>query len=79
MKSKLTEIFNSGDRGQIRLQFDEETGELYVNDRKVLYEVTLTKWQKILAFSVSVAFIAQGVVAVLVFIFKDWQGLMKVI
>lgn len=79
MSPKLTEIFNSGDRGQIRLQYDEENGELYVNDKKVLYEVALSRWQKILAFSVSIALVLQGAMAALTFFFRDWANLKNIL
>lgn len=56
-KLKLVEIFNVEERGKVRvrLQYDERSSELYVNDRKVVTEVSLTCLQKLLAYSVSTA------------------------
>jgi hypothetical protein len=78
MKSKLVELLHSGDKDQFRIQYDEENGELYVNDKKVAYEVALTKWQNILAVSVSLAVIFEAIVSILTFFFKDFDGLMKI-
>lgn len=63
---KLIEILSSGgDKDdKVRLQYEEETGELYVNDRKVVTEVGLTKMQKFLAYGASIAIIVQGVMSV---------------
>lgn len=78
MKPNLVELLSSGDKSQLRLQYDEVSGELYVNDKKVAYEVSLTKGQKILAVCVSVAIIFEGLASILTFFFKDIHGLIKV-
>lgn len=55
MEPKLVLLLTSGDKGQFRIQYDEVNGDLYINDKKVAYEIKLTKWQKILAAGMSVA------------------------
>ena len=79
MKPKLVELLRSGDRSQFLLQYDEESGELYVNYKKVAYEVTFTKWQRFFAVCVSLAIIFEGVTSVLTFFFKDINGFIKAV
>ena len=69
-KPKLIDIFGTGGENddKVKLQYDERTCELYVNDKKVVTEVSLTIVQKILAYGVSIALIVQGVMSVLSYI-----------
>lgn len=75
-RPKLVELMWSDD-GKFHIQYDEQTGELYINNKKVLYEVTLTSWQKILAIGVSLALIFQGAMSVITFFFKDFHALIQ--
>ncbi len=65
--SKIKEIFTvTCDNGEVmRLQYHKKTGELYVNDKKVVTEVALSTLQKFLAYGVSLAIMVQGLMSVL--------------
>lgn len=71
-KPELETIFTHGgeDDSNIRFQYDKNTNELYVNDKKVVTEIGFSKAQKVLGWLVSGAIIAQGVMSILTFIFK---------
>ena len=65
-KPELETIFSHGGEhdSKIKLQYDKKTNELYVNDKRVVTEVGFSKWQKVLATSVSLAIVVQAVMAI---------------
>lgn len=65
-KPKLIEIFSSGGdkNNKVRLQYDNKTGELYVNDKKVVTEVDFSKSEKILAWLVAISVATQAVMSI---------------
>ena len=66
LESDLVEIFGVGGKNddEVKLQYNKRTKELYVNNKKVVTEVSLTVIQKILVFCVSISIITQGVMSV---------------
>ncbi len=66
-KPDLVEIFGAGGEhdDKIRLQYDENTNELYVNNKKVITEIDFSKSEKILAWIVAISVAVQSVMSVL--------------
>jgi len=69
MDSELDEVFSSND-GKFRLQYHKETNDLYINERKIAYDLNLTWWQNLLAVLVSVAVIVDCVFNTLTYFYK---------
>lgn len=61
-KPKLTEIF-SCDNEKVKLQYDENTNELYVNGEKIVTKVNLDKQERWIAWLIAIATVAQAVFA----------------
>lgn len=69
MDSKLVEIFNDNG-GRFRLQYHKETNDLYINDKKIAYEISLAWWQNLLAIFVSIAVIVDCIFNILTYFCK---------
>lgn len=70
MDSNIVEIF-SDNGGKFRLQYHKETNDLYINDKKMAYDLTLTWWQNLLAILVSFAVIVDCFFNVLTYFYKS--------
>lgn len=70
MTKNLEEIASFGDDGKSKLQFDPESGDLYANDRKISYDLSLTWWQNLLAILVSLSVIAQSIISVIQYFYS---------
>jgi len=49
------EDFCWSEDGKFVLQYEKNTGELYISNRKIAYDVRLTSWQNFFAFGGSAA------------------------
>lgn len=67
---QLVKIFDDNN-GKFRFQYDKETNDLYINERKIAYDLTLTWWQNALAILVSCAVIIDCVISVLTYLCKS--------
>lgn len=65
-KPNLIEIFGAGGEhdDKIRLQYDKNTNELYVNNRKVITEVDFSLSEKILAWIVALSVAVQSLMSI---------------
>jgi len=68
-KPDLVEIFGTGGKydDQIRLQYDTETSELYVNNKKIMTEINFSKSEKILACVVAISVAVQAIMSILTY------------
>jgi hypothetical protein len=73
MKPKLSVIMEDTN-GKYQLQYDEQTDELYVNNKKILYEIGLTKFQKFLAIGVSLSIIAEAIMSMVMSFIKFFKN-----
>ncbi len=69
MDSKIVEICNDNN-GKFRLQYHTETNDLYINDRKIAYDLSLSWWQNLFAILVSIAVIVDCIFNILSYFYK---------